>query len=84
MRALSRRDLLTLIVIALGVFVAADDQTSVVTILPAMVPDLGIEIREVHEALWIINAYLIGFVVTMPIAGRLADIYGYERVYAFA
>lgn len=84
MRDLSRRDLLTLIVIALGVFVAADDQTSVVTILPAMVPDLGIEIREVHEALWIINAYLIGFVVTMPIAGRLADIYGYERVYAFA
>ena len=50
MRDLSRRDLLTLIVIALGVFVAADDQTSVVTILPAMVPVLGIEILEVHEA----------------------------------
>ena len=84
MSVLSRRDLLILVTVALGVFFAADDQTSVVTILPAMVPDIGIEIQNVHEALWVINAYLIGFVVTMPIAGRLADIYGYERVFTFA
>ena len=51
--------------------------------LPAIVADLAGWTR-LREASWIINGYLLVSVVTMPLAGRLADLYGTRRVFLWA
>ena len=71
-----------LIAVAGGVFIAADDQTSVVTVLPAMIPDIGLSVDDFFLASWIINGYLLGYIVALPIVGRVADARGHGRVYA--
>ena len=67
---------------AAGVFIAADDQTSVVTVLPLMIPDLDITADEFYRSSWIINGYLLGYLVALPVMGRVADVYGAGRIYA--
>jgi MFS family permease len=71
-----------LVLTALGVFFAADDQTSVVAILPEMVSDVGLAQDEFYRAAWIVNGYILGYVVAMPLMGRVADNYGHGRVFA--
>ncbi len=71
-----------LVVVAAGVFIAADDQTSVVTVLPLMIPDLDITADEFYRSSWIINGYLLGYLVALPVMGRVADVYGAGRIYA--
>ena len=73
-----------LIAVAAGVFVAADDQTSIVTILPPLIQDIGLTVDDLYKASWIINGYLLGYLVALPIVGRIADVYGHARVYAAA
>jgi len=72
---------LVLTVIGLGAFVTALDQTVVVTALPSVMLDLKIPITELDRASWIITSYLLGYTVAMPLIGRVADVYGYPRVY---
>lgn len=71
-----------LVAVAGGVFIAADDQTSVVTVLPSMLRDAGITVDQFYRSSWIINAYLLGYIVALPLVGRIADVYGHARVYA--
>ncbi|HYM68478.1 MAG TPA: MDR family MFS transporter [bacterium] len=61
----------------LGMFLAAIDQTAVGTAMPTIAGSLG------GFALysWVFSAYQISFVVTTPIFGRLADLYGRKRIY---
>ncbi len=76
---------LVLVVIAFGVFVAADDLTVVTTMLRQIVFDLGIPLPEgLDQAAWIVNAYLIAYVVVMPFIGRVSDIFGRRPVYISA
>ena len=70
-----------LTVIGLGAFMTALDQTVVVTALPSVMLDLRIPATDLDRASWIITAYLLGYTVAMPLIGRLADVYGYPRVY---
>ncbi len=72
---------LILVVIGLGAFVTALDQTVVVTVLPSVMLDLKIPTTEIDRASWIVTAYLLGYTSAMPLMGRLADVYGYPRVY---
>jgi MFS family permease len=83
---LTRRDRTTwlLVLTALGVFFAADDQTSVVAILPDMVSDVGLPQDQFYRAAWIVNGYILGYVVAMPLMGRVADRYGHGRIFAGA
>jgi len=60
------------------VFIAADDQTVIVTLLPSMVLDLRISIGELNKVSWTITSYLLGFTLIMPIAGKICDKYGYK------
>ncbi|MCY4616045.1 MAG: MFS transporter [Chloroflexi bacterium] len=78
----SRRSSWLLVAVAGGVFIAADDQTSVVTVLPALIPDIGLAVDDFFLASWIINGYLLGYIVALPIVGRIADARGHGRVYA--
>ncbi len=67
---------------AFGVFVAADDLTVVSTMLRQIIFDLEIPLPEgLDRAAWIVNAYLIAYVVVMPFIGRLSDILGRRAVY---
>ena len=70
-----------LTVVGLGAFVTALDQTVVVTALPSLMLDLKISLTQLDQASWIITAYLLGYTAAMPVIGRLADVYGYTRVY---
>jgi MFS family permease len=81
---LSRRDALALLaVLGLGVFLAGLELMITAVALPAIVADLATWTR-LREASWIINGYLLVYVVTMPVAGRLADLYGARRLFLWA
>ena len=79
-----RRGTWLLVAVAGGVFIAADDQTSVVTVLPALIPDVGLTVDDLYLISWVINGYLLGYLVALPIVGRVADVYGHARVYSAA
>ena len=63
------RDLLGLMVTLL---LAALDQTIVATALPQIVSDLG----GITQYSWVFTAYMLTSTVTVPLYGRLGDVYG--------
>jgi MFS family permease len=67
-----------------GVFIAADDMTVVVTLLPDMLHDLRVGVSELDRASWSITGYLIGFTAAMPLMGRISDRMGYRRAFLIA
>ena len=74
-----------LIVACASVFVTSMDETVVVTALPKIIADPGINIpiTQLDHAAWIISAYLLGFVIAMPLMGRISDIFGRRRIMLF-
>lgn len=77
-----RAALAAMIVACVGVFLTAMDQTVVVTALVKIIADPGINISFTHldHAAWIVSAYLLGFIIAMPLMGRVSDIYGRRRI----
>src|SRR6266487_1720113 len=75
--------LAALVIACIGVFITALDQTVVVTALPKIIADPGINIpfTQLDHAAWIISAYLLGFIIAMPLMGRVSDIYGRRRIF---
>ncbi len=75
--------LAALIIACTGVFITALDQTVVVTALPKIIADPGINIpfTQLDHAAWIISGYLLGFIIAMPLMGRVSDIYGRRRIF---
>lgn len=67
-----------------GVFIAADDQTVVVTILPDIMQSLKIPATEIDRASWLVISFLIGYSATMPLMGRVTDRWGYRRAFLIA
>jgi len=72
---LSRRPLL-LGLAGAALFVAALDAYVVVTLLPAMVGDVGITIERFEQATPIVTGFLAGYVVAMPLLGAYSDARG--------
>ncbi len=66
----------------LGVFIAADDQTVIVTVLPEIMFDLGVQATELERASWAITGYLLGYVAAMPLIGRMSDVWGRRSLFA--
>ena len=73
-----------LLPICMGVFVAADDQTVIVTVLPDIMLDFRIPPTELDGASWTITAYLLGYVAAMPLIGSMSDAFGHRRMFAAA
>jgi EmrB/QacA subfamily drug resistance transporter len=77
----NHRAIAALTVVCVAVFFTAMDQTVVVTALPRMIPDLQLTFNQLDHAAWIISAYLLGFVVAMPLMGRVSDIHGRRLIF---
>jgi MFS family permease len=70
--------------LCLGVFIAADDQTVIVTILPDVLSDLRVAVSELDRASWAVTGYLIGYTAAMPFMGRVSDRFGFRNTYLAA
>jgi EmrB/QacA subfamily drug resistance transporter len=66
--------------IMVALLLAALDQTIVATALPRIVGDLG----GLSSYSWVITAYVLAMAVTVPLYGKLGDIYGRRRLYIVA
>src|SRR3954454_4935777 len=79
--AASRRQiLLTFSGLLLAMLLASLDQTIVSTALPTIVGDLG----GIDQLSWVVTAYLLAATVTMPLWGRISDLYGRKRLFQAA
>jgi EmrB/QacA subfamily drug resistance transporter len=71
------RKRLALYGVMLSVFLAAMESTVVATAMPTVVASLG----GVHIYSWVFSGFLLTSTVTMPLWGRLSDLFGRRRVY---
>lgn len=78
---LTRTGRLTLIVVCCAVFLTALDQTVVLTALTFMATDISVPVTQPDRLAWIVSGYLLGYVIAMPLMGRIADVYGRWRVF---
>lgn len=67
-----KRKQITMIGVILAMLLAALDQTIVGTALPKIVRDLG----GANHLTWVVTAYMLASTVTVPIYGKLSDLYG--------
>jgi MFS family permease len=65
-----------LVIAAASVLVAAMDTYVVVLALPAIMAQVGIGIDQLQAATPIVSGFLLGYIVVMPLLGRLSDLYG--------
>ena len=63
--------------IMVGMFLAALEGTVVATAMPTVVAALG----GIERFSWVFSAYLLTSTVTVPLWGRLSDLYGRKRLY---
>lgn len=59
-----------------AVFLGAVDLTVIATVLPRVVFDLHINTADVDRYIWVVNAYLLAYIVTVPVMGRVSDLIG--------
>ncbi|KFA94490.1 MDR family MFS transporter [Archangium violaceum] len=70
---------LTTVALALSLFMAALEMTVVSTAMPTVVGELG----GLRSYAWVFTAYMLASTVTVPIYGKLADLYGRKPVLLF-
>jgi EmrB/QacA subfamily drug resistance transporter len=71
-----RQKLVIMMAVMSGMLLAALDQTIVATALPRIVSDL----HGLNELSWVVTAYLLTSTITVPISGKLSDIYGRKKL----
>jgi EmrB/QacA subfamily drug resistance transporter len=67
-----RRKMITMVGVILAMLLAALDQTIVGTALPRIVRELG----GAEHLTWVVTAYMLASTVTVPIYGKLSDLFG--------
>nr|WP_308116938.1 MFS transporter [Pseudonocardia sp. WMMC193] len=78
---LTHRQIVTILVgLALGMFLAALDQTVVATAIRTIADDLG----GLSQQAWATTAFLITGTITTPLYGKLSDIYGRKPLFLTA
>ena len=75
-----RRTLVVFAGLLLGMLLAALNQTIVATALPKIVSDLG----GFEHYSWVFSAYMLASTVTVPLYGKLSDIYGRRPFFVLA
>ncbi|MPZ22282.1 MAG: DHA2 family efflux MFS transporter permease subunit [Dehalococcoidia bacterium] len=78
---LAHREILTIFgALMIVMFLAALDQTIVATALPTIVGELG----GIEHLSWVITAYLLTSTASVPLYGKLSDLYGRKVLLQFA
>ena len=72
-----REVLIAFSAIMLATLLAALDQTIVATALPEIAADLN----GFDDLSWVVTAYLLSTTVTVPLYGKLSDLYGRRRLF---
>jgi len=72
-----RSKVIAMVGVLLAIFLAALDQTIVATAMPQIVK----EFQGLEHLSWVFSAYLLASTVTIPIYGKLSDIYGRRSFY---
>jgi MFS family permease len=78
-----RDSYLMLGVLGVGVFLAGLELMVTAVALPQILTTLA-DWTDLRKASWIINGYLLFYVITMPLAGRLTDLWGARRLFLLA
>ncbi len=63
------------------VLLGSIDLTVVASILPGMIDDLGVNTADIDRYIWAVNAYLIAYIVAIPLAGRVSDTVGRQPTF---
>ncbi len=63
----------------LGILMSAMDNTIVATAMGTIVSDLG----GFDKFVWVTSAYMVATMASMPIFGKLSDMYGRKRFFYF-
>jgi EmrB/QacA subfamily drug resistance transporter len=71
-----RQKITIMLAVMSGMLLAALDQTTVATALPRIVGEL----HGLKELSWVVTAYLLTSTITVPISGKLSDIYGRKKL----
>lgn len=79
-----RRDRWALRAALAAVFLGAVDLTVIATILPRMVFDLQINTADIDRYIWVVNAYLLAYIVSIPVMGRISDLIGRTTAFEIA
>src|ERR671925_1437626 len=79
-RRSQRQVLVAFSAIMLATLLAALDQTIVATALPKIVSDL----QGFDHLSWVVTAYLVTSTVTVPLYGKLSDLYGRRALFLVA
>lgn len=77
---LTKISILGLAAMSLAVLVVANDFTALSVALPAIERDFGADVSTVQ---WVINGYALVFGVLIVTGGRLADMFGRQRIFFF-
>jgi EmrB/QacA subfamily drug resistance transporter len=75
-----RQKILVMAAAMSGLLLAALDQTIVSTALPRIVSDL----HGLRDLSWVVTAYLLTSTVSVPISGKLSDIFGRKKLFLIA
>lgn len=71
-----RRTLLVFVGLQMGQVMSSIDGTIVATALPTIAEDIG----GFSRSTWVVTAYALAMVASMPVYGKLGDLYGRRRV----
>jgi MFS family permease len=77
---MSRRTLVITIGVMLSLFMASMESTVVATAMPTIVSQLG----GLSSYSWVFSVYMLASTTTVPVYGKLSDVYGRKPVYAVA
>ncbi|MBL8109209.1 MAG: MFS transporter, partial [Anaerolineales bacterium] len=66
--------------IMLSLFLASMESTVVATAMPTIVGQLG----GLENYSWVFSAFMLTSTTTVPLYGKLSDIYGRRKLYIFA
>jgi MFS family permease len=78
-----RYSYLMLGVLGVGVFLAGLELMVTAVAIPQILSTIA-HWTDLRKASWIINGYLLVYVITMPLAGRLTDMWGAKRLFMVA
>lgn len=76
----TRQKVLVMLAVMSGMLLAALDQTIVATALPRIVSDL----HGLKDLSWVVTAYLLTSTISVPISGKLSDIFGRKKMFLLA